>query len=606
MHKKVLAVLLTASMVMSAPMAVMAGEADSAVSGQEVESAAAAEDDAQTTASVAEEAESAVEETASVAEEAESVAEETASVAEEAESAAEEAESDAEEVDFRELVKAYMTEIGEAVANVDLTEKIALTGDEFSEEGTVFTLFEDILTDLVERLNADGIETDNIIGQAIEAISSLGEMEEAELDGMVEEALQSILGSEEGETPEEGTGALDIEISNAIVTFVVETAKANKMIANAVKETGSKLFESLADISKQLQPFVNDDGTMDVMDDGSEEPFEKFEAELAKVTDYIRNQDGNKHAALDVLELLHNIVDEFHSTVHGHVHEDMEVNPASQRPETDPEIMLPVHQYELISSVEVNGRQGVCSEGDYYWVSGSTTLAKYDKDWKLIKTNDDPFKGYTLEVNHIADIDVYNNELYIGAEYFMDGVGKNIQIAVYDADTLELKRTFPFEAESGQLECSGIAVNPDTKTVWMCSWVGEESGRYLYKYDLETGKYLGKVHMQMPPQWLQGIAYYDGWFYMTADDGTADDNEPDHLYKTRIDDGATSCIVTLERTFDDVTRQGEIEGLTFDKELGQLLLLYNRGARIILGMPRGFYDGYDKEISEVFTYQIID
>ena len=606
MHKKVLAILLTASMVMSAPMAVMAGEADSTVSGQEVESAAAAEDDAQTTASVAEEAESAVEETASVAEEAESVAEETASVAEEAESAAEEAESDAEEVDFRELVKAYMTEIGEAVANVDLAEKIALTGDEFSEEGTVFTLFEDILTDIVERMNADGIETDNIIGQAIEAISSLGEMEEAELDGMVEEALQSILGSEEGETPEEGTGALDIEISNAIVTFVVETAKANKMIANAVKETGSKLFESLADISKQLQPVVNDDGTMDVVDDGSEESFEKFEAELEKVMDYIRQQDGNKHAALDILELLHNIVDEFHSTVHGHVHEDMEVNPASQRPETDPEIMLPVHQYELISSVEVNGRQGVCSEGDYYWVSGSTTLAKYDKDWKLIKTNDDPFKGYTLEVNHIADIDVYNNELYIGAEYFMDGVGKNIQIAVYDADTLELKRTFPFEAESGQLECSGIAVNPDTKTVWMCSWVGEESGRYLYKYDLETGKYLGKVHMQMPPQWLQGIAYYDGWFYMTADDGTADDNEPDHLYKTRIDDGATSCIVTLERTFDDVTRQGEIEGLTFDKELGQLLLLYNRGARIILGMPRGFYDGYDKEISEVFTYQIVD
>ena len=566
MHRKVLAILLTASMVMSAPMAVMAGEADSTASGQEVESAAAAEDDAQTTESVAEEAESA-----------------------------------AEEVDFRELVKAYMTEIGEAVANVDLAEKIALTGDEFSEEGTVFTLFEDILTDIVERLNADGAENDSIIDQALEAISSLGEMDESELDGTVAEALQSILGNEEGE----GTG-LDLDISNAIVTFVVETAKANKMVANAVKETGAKLFESLTDISKQIQPVVNDDGTMDVVDDGSEESFEKFEAELEKVMDYIRQQDGNKHAALDILELLHNIVDEFHYTVHGHAHEDMEKKPASQRPETDPEIMLPVHEYELISSVEVNGRQGVCSEGDYYWVSGSTTLAKYDKDWKLIKTNDDPFKGYTLEVNHIADIDVYNNELYIGAEYFMDGVGKNIQIAVYDADTLELKRTFPFEAESGQLECSGIAVNPDTKTVWMCSWVGEESGRYLYKYDLETGKYLGKVHMQMPPQWLQGIAYYDGWFYMTADDGTADDNEPDHLYKTRIDDGATSCIVTLERTFDDVTRQGEIEGLTFDKELGQLLLLYNRGARIILGMPRGFYDGYDKEISEVFTYQIVD
>ena len=276
----------------------------------------------------------------------------------------------------------------------------------------------------------------------------------------------------------------------------------------------------------------------------------------------------------------------------------------ASRPEEEASVMMPAHTYNLTGSVEVEGRQGVCAEGDYYWVSGSTTLAKYDKDWNLILKNESPFEGYEKEVNHIADIDVYENELYIGAEYFMDGVGKNIQIAVYDGDTLKLKRTFSFEEESGQLECSGIAVDPDTKTVWMCSWVGEESGRYLYRYDLETGKYLGKIHLQMPPQWLQGIAYYDGSLYMTADDGTADDNEPDHLYRTTIADDCTYCTVTLERTFDDVTKQGEIEGLTFDRENGCLLLLYNRGARIILGMPRGFYDGYDREISEVFTYRM--
>ncbi|MBR1483521.1 MAG: hypothetical protein IJ598_11220 [Ruminococcus sp.] len=281
-----------------------------------------------------------------------------------------------------------------------------------------------------------------------------------------------------------------------------------------------------------------------------------------------------------------------------------EADAASARPEDDVARIMPRYRYTLDGSHEVNGRQGVCSEGEYYWVSGSATLAKYDKNWNLIAENKEPFKGYDIEVNHIADIDVYQNELYIGAEYFMDGVGKNIQVAVYDGDTLELKRTFPFEPESGQLECSGIAVNPDDGTVWMCSWVGEESGRYLYGYDLQSGKYLRKVHMQMPPQWLQGIAYYDGYFYMTADDGTADDHEADHLYRTRIDKDATNCIVTLERTFDDVTLQGEIEGLTFDRDRGQLLLLYNRGARIVLGMPKGFYDGYDREISEVFVYRI--
>lgn len=281
-----------------------------------------------------------------------------------------------------------------------------------------------------------------------------------------------------------------------------------------------------------------------------------------------------------------------------------EASADSARPEDSEAQMMPQYKYALEDVHEVNGRQGVCSEGDYYWVSGSKTLAKYDKNWKLIAENKDPFKGYEIEVNHIADIDVYNNELYIGAEYFMDGVGKNIQIAVYDGDTLELKRTFPFEESSGQLECSGIAVNPDNGTVWMCSWVGEESGRYLYDYDLKSGKYLGKVHMQMPPQWLQGIAYYNGYFYMTADDGTADDNEPDHLYRAKIEEGKTDCIVTLERTFDDVTKQGEIEGLTFDKAENRLLLLYNRGARIVLGMPKGFYEGYDREISEVFVYNM--
>ena len=50
-----------------------------------------------------------------------------------------------------------------------------------------------------------------------------------------------------------------------------------------------------------------------------------------------------------------------------------------QRPEEDPGIMMPAYEYELSGAAEVDGRQGVCSEGDYYWVSGSATLAKYDK-----------------------------------------------------------------------------------------------------------------------------------------------------------------------------------------------------------------------------------
>lgn len=263
-----------------------------------------------------------------------------------------------------------------------------------------------------------------------------------------------------------------------------------------------------------------------------------------------------------------------------------------------------VYKYELADVHPVSGRQGVCTEDGYYWISGSGTLAKYDSSWNITAENTEPFEGYTLEVNHIGDIDVYNNELYLGVEYFMDGEGKNIQVAVYDGDTLKLKRVFPFRSDTGQLECSGIAADPDSGTVYMTSWIDDKSSEYLYMYDLDTGNYRGKMKMEPAPKWIQGIACFEGNLYVTCDDGDADQNAPDHMYKIDISEDRETGTVIPEKAFDDVIRQGEIEGLTFDKVRRQFLLLYNRGARIISGMPSGFYEGYSEEIHEVFVYDI--
>lgn len=263
-----------------------------------------------------------------------------------------------------------------------------------------------------------------------------------------------------------------------------------------------------------------------------------------------------------------------------------------------------VYKYELAEVHPVSGRQGVCTEDGYYWISGSGTLAKYDSSWNLTAENTEPFEGYTLEVNHIGDIDVYNNELYLGVEYFMDGEGKNIQVAVYDGDTLKLKRVFPFRSDTGQLECSGIAADPDSGTVYMTSWIDDTSSEYLYMYDLDTGYYRGKMKMEPAPKWIQGIACFEGNLYVTCDDGDADQNAPDHMYRIDISEDRETGTVIPEKAFDDVIRQGEIEGLTFDKVRRQFLLLYNRGARIISGMPSGFYEGYSEEIHEVFVYDI--
>jgi hypothetical protein len=124
----------------------------------------------------------------------------------------------------------------------------------------------------------------------------------------------------------------------------------------------------------------------------------------------------------------------------------------------------------------------------------------------------------------------------------------------------------------------------------------------LYRYDLFTKEYLGKVQLQASPQEIQGIAYYDGWIYISSDDGFADYGQPDHIYRCQADPEKTAFRVYEEQVLDDVIHYGELEGITFDKQNKQLLVLYNRGRHINQGIGSGYYDGYIREIHELYRY----
>ncbi|MCR5090344.1 MAG: SH3 domain-containing protein, partial [Oscillospiraceae bacterium] len=265
----------------------------------------------------------------------------------------------------------------------------------------------------------------------------------------------------------------------------------------------------------------------------------------------------------------------------------------SGRYEADQEMLLPRFSYEAESVHEVDGRQGIAWENGTYYVSGSTTLSRYDAEWKLLAGSEQPFDGLDVKVSQIGDIDVYAGEVYAVAELLENGTAKNMQIVVYDAETLELKRYWPLDPYSGQTEVSGIAADPDSASLWLCSGADGESGRYLYRYDLVSGAYLGKYHLQAAPQWIQGIACEDGWLYMTADDGTADLGEPDHVYRCCLEPELSSFTVVLERTLDDVPAPGEVGGIAFDSSNRQMLISFNRGAQIIEGVQEGLYEGYD-------------
>lgn len=61
-------------------------------------------------------------------------------------------------------------------------------------------------------------------------------------------------------------------------------------------------------------------------------------------------------------------------------------------------------------------------------------------------------------------------KFFTGIEIFDFGVSKNIQVAVYDAETLEYKYSIPWNAESGQVEVSGLTV--DKIEIWCGCLIG--------------------------------------------------------------------------------------------------------------------------------------
>lgn len=296
--------------------------------------------------------------------------------------------------------------------------------------------------------------------------------------------------------------------------------------------------------------------------------------------------------------------------------------------------------YRLKAVLPVEGRQGIAIDSTYYYVSDTRAIYKYDKEGHLVDKNTRPFQHPEV-ANHFGDIDVWNGEIYCGIEKFEYGRGYNIAVSIYDANTLQWKRDLPWSPESGQVEVSGIAVDRDRNMVWMSDWV---DSRYVYCYDLATGRYHTKMQCVPTPYWCQGIFIADGKIIFSADDGEAAYRLPDNLYVADISSvpytglvegeevvkdtpfsvaldaggkpvmrrglvaaGAQQGRVDHLRTMDDFRREGEIEGLAIDPVNGNLVVLNNRGTTIVLGMSQGPLtdEGYTGEVHELYIYEPI-
>ena len=262
-------------------------------------------------------------------------------------------------------------------------------------------------------------------------------------------------------------------------------------------------------------------------------------------------------------------------------------------------------QYRLKKIIPVAGRQGVAIDDKYYYVSDTRVLYKYTKDGQMVMKNDKPFQKPEL-ANHFGDIDVWKGEIYTGNEKFEYGRGYNIMIDIFDAETLQYKRSLPWAPESGQVECSGLAVDRERNMVWISDWV---DSRYVY-FTSDDGESTFHIADNIYIADISELPYtglVDGTEVVKDTPFSVQLDKKGNVVKRtgKIAGGAKAGYVKLFREMTDFKRAGEIEGLAIDPTNDDLVVLNNRGTQIILGMSQGPFkeEGYTGEVHELYIYE---
>lgn len=231
--------------------------------------------------------------------------------------------------------------------------------------------------------------------------------------------------------------------------------------------------------------------------------------------------------------------------------------------------------------------QGIATDGEYYYTSGSitalnfTALAKIaveDMEIKDVHINPLPDKCTDRGNNHIGGISVYNGKIYASVEGGEDSY--NACIVTFDCDTLEA--TGEVYDLPNDLYDDGVpwcAVDTETGYLYASKWNDIKS---IYVYDTNKNMELVKeiklsgidtIHR------IQGGEFYNGTLYLSND--CKDNGNFKNIYGVNVETGNVYIAATRDVGGDNV----EAEGITFlPCEDGSVMhvLDYNRVVGVFL------------------------
>jgi hypothetical protein len=281
-----------------------------------------------------------------------------------AEAQAAEAPAEAEKVDMNHLIDQLLNDVVNATIRVDVEESKKAGATPESSKGNVFTVLHQVLSDIAEAKEKQGKENEDLK----KLLTFDPNADEKEIEALYAVVLLGLIAEADEKAANQGEDAdpaAAITNANAILKAVYEGCQANETLAAAVKATDSKLFEMLEENNKHIKEYVEKNGALTVANiEVEENSYAEFEAEIKKLEDYLNGLEGKKQGALDLLSLLHAVMDDIHEAIDGHSHVDAkEVDHYSLVGEMLNDLM------EAISKVNLDDVKS--KAGDSFDISGS-------------------------------------------------------------------------------------------------------------------------------------------------------------------------------------------------------------------------------------------
>ena len=235
--------------------------------------------------------------------------------------------AETKKVDMDMLIYKLLFDIQSAVVRVDMEDlKARSTATPGASDGNVFAVLKKVLTDAAEAMDKEGkkIEDMDKLLAYIEDPEITKNADEKEYELLSSLAILAMIenAKEDAAAQEAAEDLMTVAIANNILKRVFAACKENEALNAAIKATGSKLFEMLDKSNTYIKEHVEKVGEVEVVTiEVDEKPYEDFEAEIKKLEDYLNASEGQKQSALDLLSLLHTVIDDVHEAIDGHSHE---------------------------------------------------------------------------------------------------------------------------------------------------------------------------------------------------------------------------------------------------------------------------------------------